>query len=239
MDKNKIGLVFFIIALGFLFSPSLTGNVVDGNYSFNPLFLTGFVFLLLSFLIFVSRQKLDAILIPTSFSPEKDIERTDAAAKEYLQGKGADYMIISGALGGKKLSESQRAKIYERLRGYRIKPSEMRIEGESKNSLENLINSLKKIKDKGAKRLGIASNPSHLDRYGDILRAAKREGIVDRGFKLYRIETSESFTDKLYGFFSRLFYRYKLSKGIKKAKERETPGMLKNITKFIYRLIGR
>jgi len=239
MDKNKLGFIFFIIALCFLSSPSFTGNVIGGNYYFNPTFFIGFVFLIISFVIFVSRQRLDAILIPTSPSYEKDMERADAAAKEYLQGKGANYLIISGAIGEKKLSESQRKKIYDRLRNYRIQPSELRIEGESKNTLENLLNSLKKVKKHGAKRIGIASNPSHLDRYEDILRVAKREGIVDKDFKIYRIETSENFADKVYGFFSRLFYRYKLGRGIEKAKKRETPGWVKGLTNFFYRLIGK
>lgn len=113
------------------------------------------------------------------------------------------------------------------------------IEGESKNSLENLLNTIKKVKKKGAKSIGIASNPSHLDRYEDILKQAKKEGIVDKNFKIYRIETDESFADKFYGAISRLFYRYKLSSGLDEAKKRKTPSWLKKLANFGYKLIGK
>jgi len=36
-----------------------------------------------------------------------------------------------------------------------------------------------------------------------------------------------------------MHYNKYTRKGIKKAKERETPGVLKSITRFIYRLIGK
>lgn len=232
MSKNKSGFLLFLIAIIFFIVSNpfnLTGNVIGGGIEMNIYFIIGIVFLVGSFIAFVSRQGLDAIVIPTGGSYETDMARTDEAVKEYLTGKGAKQLIISGTLGGKKVSESQRADIYRRLRKYRIKPIEMGIEGESKNSLENLINTLKKVKKKGAKNIGIASNPSHLGRYEDILAQAKKEGLVDKDFKIHRLETDESFGDKIYGAISRLFYRYKLGSGIEEAKKRKTPGILKKL----------
>ena len=219
---------------------NLTGGMIGANLKINYSFILGLIFLMLSFVSFTLHRKLDAILIPTGGSYETDIERTDRAAKEYLTGnEGTKYLIISGTLGGKKLSKSQRANIYRLLRQYRIKPKEIRIEGESKNSLENLLNSIKRAKKLGVKSIGIASNPSHLDRYEDILKAAKKEGIADKNFKIYRLETNESFADRFYGAISRLFYRYKLSKGIEEAKKRETPHGVKFVANFFYRFFKK
>ena len=242
MDKNRVGIMLFLIAIIFfiLSNPfNLTGNVIGGGIEMNIYFVIGVVFLIGSFVAFVSRQSLDAIVIPTGGSYETDMERTDEAVKEYLVKGNAKKLIISGTLGGKPVSESQRADIYRRLRKYRIKPIEMGIEGESKNSLENLLNTIKKVKKKGAKSIGIASNPSHLDRYEDILKQAKKEGIVDKNFKIYRIETDESFADKFYGAISRLFYRYKLSSGLDEAKKRKTPGWLRWLANLGYKIMGK
>jgi uncharacterized SAM-binding protein YcdF (DUF218 family) len=243
MDKNRVGIFLFLLALIVFFisgSLKMTGNVIGDSSSVNPIFLLGLVFLIASFMAFVSRQKLDAIVIPTGGSQEIDMARTEEAVKEYLLGeKQAKKIIISGYLGGKPISESQMAAIYKRLRQHRIKPSEMGIEGKSANSLENLLYTIKKVKKKGARSIGIASNPSHLDRYEDILAAAKKEGLVDKDFKMYRLETDESFADRFYGFISRIFYRYKLSAGIEEAKKRKTPSWLKKLANFGYKLMGK
>jgi len=242
MNKNQLGIFLFVIALIFFFISNpfnLTGNVIGGSIEFDYLFIIGIVFLIASFVAFVSRQSLDAIVIPTGGSYETDMARADEAVKEYYTGKGAKKLIISGGLGGKPVSKSQRADIYRRLREYRIKPSEMGIEGTSRNTLENLLNVLEKLKKKGAKDVGIASNPSHLDRFEDILEQAKKEGIASKDFKIYRLETPESFGDKFYGILSRLFYRYKLSKGLEEAKKRKTPSWFRKLANFGYRLMGR
>jgi hypothetical protein len=118
----------------------------------NILFIFGIILFLILFIL-ISRRKLDAIMIPIGPSYEIDRERASAAAKRYAHGKGADYLIISGALGeGKTLKESKRADIYQTLRSYGIKAGDIRIEGKSKNSLENLLYSLKKVKKKRNKK---------------------------------------------------------------------------------------
>jgi uncharacterized SAM-binding protein YcdF (DUF218 family) len=236
MSKNKFGFLLFLIAMGFFIIPSsfnMTGNIIGGGLELNFYFIIGFVFLVGCFIVFALRQSLDAIVIPTG-GKYHNKQRTDAAAQEYLK-RGAKKLIISGTLEGKPVSESQTAEIYKQLREYGIKPKDMGIESKSKNTLENLLNVLEKLKEKGAKSIGIASNPSHLDRYGYILEQAKKQGIVDKSFKIYRIETDESFRDKIYGFFSNLFYRYKLRSGLDKAKKRETPQWMKKIAKMIWR----
>ncbi len=198
------------------------------------LFIFGIV-LFLIFFVLISRRKLDAIIIPTGPSHEIDRERASVAAKRYAHGKGVDYLIISGELGDKGLKKSQRVDIYRTLREYGVKAGDIRIEDKSKNSLENLLYSLKKVKKKGVKRVGIASSPSHLDRFKDIFDAAKKQGLIDKNFRLYKIRTKESIKDRVYGLFSRLFYRYELSKGIEKAKERKTPSWIEGIKKFLYK----
>ena len=215
-NKWPLGFSFLIISAIFLiisFNPSLTGNVVGTNTNAPYFYFISLVFFILSILIFVSRKTLDAILIPTG-TPEADKRRTDRAVKEYIGG-GSHVLMITGRID-QPVKTSQVYNIYKRLRSYGIKPGEMRVEGKSANTLENVLFSLEKLKKMGAHEVGIASNPTHLDRFEYVIKKAKEEGIVDKDFRVHRLPTSETFGEWAYGVLANLKYRYKLRKGLPK-----------------------
>lgn len=242
MNKNKVGLIFLVLSFVLFILPysiNLTGNVISGSYFVKPSYLNlvGLVFLVLSFVIFVSRKSLDAIIIPTGPSKEVGVERADRAANEY-ESRGSKIILITGSYEP-NTKNSQRYAIYKELRKYGIKPSDIRVEGHSKNTLENTLNSLKKLKRGGAHKIGIASNPSHLDRFQYIVNRAKKEGIVDKNVRLYRLETHEDIGSRTYGFFANLINRYKLSGGLEKAKKIQTPRIVSKIGGYIFTLFSK
>jgi uncharacterized SAM-binding protein YcdF (DUF218 family) len=213
--RNGLSILSLIASAIFLlisFKPSLTGGFIGINLDISPLYLISSVFFLVSILIFATRQTLDAIMIPTG-TREADKERTDKAVEEYYLGRGADFLLISGRID-RPIETSQVYDIYKRLKGYGIKQEEVQVEGRSANTLENVLFSLEKLKKRGAKDVGIASNPMHLDRFEYIIEKAKESGIIDRDFRVHRLETSEDLKQKWYELLAGLKYRYKLREGI-------------------------
>ena len=242
MHKNKVGLSFLILSFILLAAPysiKITGSVISDNLQSNFLYshVFGLTFFIISLLIFASRKSLDAIIIPTGPSKDVGVERADRAAKEY-QERGSKILLISGG-SEEDLGNSQRYVIYKELRKYGIKPAEIRVEGQSRNTIENTLNSLKKLKSRGAHEIGIASNPSHLDRFQYIVNRAKKEGIVDKNVKIYRLETHEDVGSKIYGFFANLINRYRLSNGIENAKEVQTPGIISKIGGYVFTIFSK
>ena len=199
-----ISLIFFMVQFNF----NLTGNVVGFNASFSYFRIIGIVTFLISILIFASRQTLDAIMIPTG---QEENERVDRAYEEGKKNEDQIY-LISGKID-KPTKSSEVYKIYKRLRGYGIKPKDIKLEAKSKNTLENVLLSLEKLKKMGAHDIGIASYPKHLDRFEDLIEEAKKEGIIDKNFKVHRLETPESFEQWFYGILHRAVYRYELAHG--------------------------
>jgi len=228
--RHKFGLGFLsliisIISLAFSFNPTLTGNVIGTNVNTSYFYFISLVFFILSILIFTSRKTLDAIIIPGG---QEKQERTERAVKEYLGG-GANILLISGRID-KPIKTSEIYSTYKRLRSYGIKPGEMVVEGKSANTLENVLFSLEKLKKRGAHDVGIASNPTHLDRFEYVIKKAKEEGIVDKDFRVHRLETSETAGQWIYGVVSNWLYEYELRHGLKNA---EKPWFHKPIKKVI------
>ena len=215
--KTEKGFFFLVIAIIFLlfsFTPTITGAAIGTLQSFSYLHAIGFAFLLISILIFASKQTLDAIIIPTGPSFEIDKERTEKALEEYKREKGGVFMI-TGRID-KPVKDSQVYKIYQHLRNSDIKPSQMIVEGKSRNTIENVLFSLEKLKEKSAKDVGISSNPSHLDRFEYIIQKAREEGIVNKNFRVHRLETPENLREKIYGFLANMKTRYELRLGFSK-----------------------
>ncbi|MCX6749235.1 MAG: YdcF family protein [Candidatus Pacearchaeota archaeon] len=152
--------------------------------------------------------------MPTGPSYDIDAKRTKKAYEEGKENKGQVY-LISGRID-KPLKTSQVYSIYKQLRGYDIHPRQMLIEGKSANTLENVLFSLEKLKKRGAHDIGIASSPIHLDRFEYIIKKAKEKGIIDKNFRVHRLETDESFKEWFYGVLANLKEKYRLRKGIPK-----------------------
>ena len=228
--KKLFGFIFLIASLTLLSlgSFSITGNVV-ANYFPSKLFsfhLIGLIFLLVSILIFTSKKSLDAIIIPTG-DEQTDIERPQTASKR----KADDCYVISGYVDKRRpIKYQQSATIYRELRKLGIKPSHIKIEGKSHDSLENALYSLEKLK--GMKEIGIVSYPWHLKRYKEIIEEAQKEGIITKNIKIEYIPTKETAKEKVYGFLGNIKEKYRLRHGIKEAQKHRT-GWFGNLIKKI------
>ena len=188
--------------------------------------------MIVAFLIFASRQTLDAIMIPTG-GYEENAKRTKRAAERYANG-GGKILLISGAIE-KPVKTSQVYEIEKQLRSYGIKPSQIMVEGKSKSTLDNMLYSLEKLKKIGAKKIGIAAPTSQLDRFESIIHQAKKEGLVDKDFTIYRLRVPEDFKKRIYGTVARLVYDYKLSRGLRYAKEHESSNLLNWIKSHLFK----
>lgn len=207
---------------------------IQSNLSYFYIF--GIVLFTLSLLILISRQSLDAIIIPTGPSYEVGKERADRAGEEYKK-RGSKILLISGREENSK-GNTQRKVIYEELRKYGIKPSQIKIEQQSRDTLENVLFSIKKVRRFGGNDIGIASNPSHLDRFMQIINEGKREGIIDRNLRVYRLETRERLGETVYGLFANLLNRYKLRRGLEGARHYEIPKWIKTIGNYVFNLFS-
>ncbi|MEX2017478.1 MAG: YdcF family protein [Candidatus Pacearchaeota archaeon] len=222
MNRRFLSSVFLLLTFVILSLPyvSMTGNVINelslGKSIVNLLAL---VFFIVSVFLFLARKSLDAIIIPLGDPVYK--KRVKRAEKEYDEEVEADpkgkhaYFVISGEQGNVPLKDSERYMTYNELRKHGINPSQMMVEGSSHNSMENILNSLERIKKKGGKDVGIASYPWHLERFNYIIDEAKKEGIVDKNFKIHRLETSETVKESVYGILAYLLERYNLRHGFK------------------------
>ena len=239
--KNFLASLFLVLSFAsFIFSKkivSLTGAFVGISYFKNSFpFLFGLVLFFISVFLFLHKVSLDAVIIPTAPSKEIVKRRAERASRER---SNQMVYVISGAKEKGSLKETQRYEIYRELRRHGIKPEEIILEKKSRNTIENLMDSLELLKKKGARKIGISSNPSHLDRFETILHEAKKEGLIDKEIKIYRLRTDESFGESIYGFFAKLINQYKLREGIKNSKKYETPNLIKNIGEYISRLFDK
>lgn len=229
--KKQIGVITLLLSIIFLSTgiKGITGNIIKEYFqeTFLHLHFVGLILLFISIFLFISKKSLDAIIIPTAGRKEEDLERTKRAEKEKTE-----YYLISGEKEkDKQLKETSRAVIYKELRKYGIKPSQIKIEGKSGDTLENILYSLKKLK--AVKKIGIASYPGHLKRFKYIINKAKDEGIIPADLKVTYFPTKETLNEKAYGLLALLKEKYKLRQGINKAKEHKTGWLGNSIKKVL------
>ncbi len=228
--KNPVGFSLLVLSAVFLLislNPTITGSIIGVNEKISPVYLVSLIFFISSVLIFASRQTLDAIMIPTG-SYKTDKERTERAYEEGKDKPGQVY-LITGRID-KPVKTSQVYSIYKQLRSYGIKPGKIRIEGKSANTLE-------KLKQMGAHDVGIASNPTHLDSFEDLIKEAKKEGIAGNDLRVHRLTAPESFRDWVYGIVHRTIYRYELAHGGLKAVGKTKLGIKKKIIGILDRIM--
>ncbi len=233
--RNKLSKGIFFLALSFLFllvsfSPRLSGGTIGVNTHISLSFIISIIFFFLAILVFVARQTLDAIMIPTG-TFEADKRRTERAYEEGKEEKGQIY-LISGRID-KPIKTSQVYAIYKQLRSHDIRLGNIIIEGKSANTLENVLFSLEKLKKRGAHDVGIASNPIHLDRFEYVIKKAKEEGIIDKDFRVHRLEVPETPGEHIYGVVSNWLYRYELRKGLAHAEKPWFHKWIKKIISYI------
>ena len=218
--KNRWGFLSLLISIIFLFvsfNPTISGGTIGINTNISFSFIIGLMFFILALVVLASRQALDAILIPTGdLSP--DLKRTKRAYAEGKERKDQVYLITGVDLA---VNKAETYGIYKQLRSHGVPPRNIRIEGRSKTTLENVLESLKKLKDMGAHDVGIASYGTHLDRFEYVIKKAKEEGIIEPGyaFRVHRLPVQETWGEHIYGVVSNLLYRYELRKGLKNAEK--------------------
>ena len=237
--------MFLLAALVILSLPNLniTGNVISEiPQEQNILYVFSLAFFLISVFLFLSRQSLDAIVIPTGGGKfESDIrmwsqdkERTEKAISKRDKLKNNGYFLISGYKGEgfEGMRKGQTYSIYKYLRDSGFFPKDIRIEGKSHDTLENVLYTLKKLKEQeeksGVKKspleVAFVSYPDHLKRFKDFEEEALRRGLIKKGdFKFHHIETSENQDEKdyenspvlrvLHEYRLRRMNRYKTKKG--------------------------
>ena len=227
--KFAIGFFFLLIAivsLLFSFNQSMTGNAIGTNGNTSYFYLISLISFIFSFLILTSRQTLDAILIPTGdLSPE--LKRTRRA---YEEGGKDQIYLISGRIDRPLTPERENYRIYKQLREHGVPVRNIKIEAKSGTTLENVLESLKKLKQMGAHDVGIASYRTHLDRFEYVINKAKEEGLIGEDFRIHRLPVSETWGEHIYGVVSNLLYKYELRNGLQNA---EKPWFHKPIKKVI------
>jgi len=156
-----------------------------------------------------SKVSLDAILIPCSNEEHLTRKRAKRAVKAHTKYPNALIVASGGNTPGLNPAYSSEAHIaYEELRKAGIKPGNMRMETRSKDSIDNIRLSLKKIP--GAKKIGIVSNRHQIERLERIIAKGKEEGAILNDLQVYPIRTSESFKERVYEFPASLLTSYLL-----------------------------
>jgi len=226
------------IISAFVFPTNLIGySIFLGDFAVSWVYFIITLLFIFSLILVMSRESLDAIIIPTQASEKRTREKTDIALR-YKNRYGAKFLIASG---GKTPALSEHYKhgaqiIYERLRQNNVKPIDIKIEGRSKDNIENILLSLEKLRGTKVKKVGIVSYPSHLDRFDEIIYIGKKEGVIDSNIQFYRIETDEKFIEKLYEIPARYITRRQMRGGIKNAKPSD--GWHKKLANYVMKFFS-
>ena len=210
MNRRILSSIFLLIALIILAFPYLnfTGAFVEKlEVSYNILSLLALASFIASVFLFLHRKSLDAIIIPTG-TWEADIDRTKKALSEKDKLKENGYFLISGYKGGgfEEMRKGQSYRMYKYLRDQGVLPSDIRIEGKSHDSEENVLYVLKKMKEMEEKTgkekpldIAFVSSPAHLKRFEDFYEEAMKRGLADKkDFRFHKIETEGEGEEKGY-----------------------------------------
>jgi hypothetical protein len=229
------GFIFLFLSVDVTFTGAVIGtNIEITNYFF---FVFGLTFFMASLVLFVVNKSLESLVIPTG-TLEADEKRVETAMRSYSHTKEPKpYVLISGEIHrderGRPEKESQQYSIYKELREhYGLKPSDFIIEGKSRDTLENFLYSIKKLKRKKVNYMKIATNPTQYWRFKLFEREAKREGLVDDSFEVEPLYTSESPKEFIYGVLAYVkdYIRVKSAGSLEKAKSQRT-GSFGNLLK--------
>lgn len=242
MKKRKaLGFFFFTISFStfLLQSFRMTGDFVGTGNGFSALGLASVVLMFVSLLLLTSKESLEAIVVPTGGSPKENKER--ASTSRHYKTERNQYFVVSGGRGNRPLNESERANIYRELRQSEalkkhgrappVKPSQMTIEGNSRDTVENVLYSVEKIRP-GTKKITFVSYPLHLKRFEMVFEKAKEEGLVPKDLRADYVPTDQNIQEIVYGTLALIKERWRLRNGIKEAEKHKT-GKLGNLIKRV------
>ncbi len=197
------GIILFTIPLAGL---SINGAVIGISETINQdyFILIGMVLLIVSVMLLTSRSGIEAIFIPTG-NKEANVVRAEEAVGKYNQTSENEkpYLFISGKISrdalGKIKPDAEVREIYTILRQAGVKPSQMILESQSTDTLENFLYSLEKFREKGINEIRISTSPIHYARFKLFEREAKKQGLLDESFEMKPIYTKQTLYDTLYG----------------------------------------
>jgi len=226
----------YLLLTGFIFlffsvDVTFTGAVIGTNIKISNMvfFIFSLTFFMASLTLFVVKKSLEslAITIPTG-TLKADKKRVKTAMINYTKTKEKPYVLVSGEINrderGRPKKESQQYSIYKKLRkNYGLKPSDLIIEGKSRDTLENFLYSIKKLKRKGINHMKIATNRTQYWRFKLFEREAKKEGIIDSSFKVEPLYPSEFPKEFFYGVlhYVKDYFRVKFASSLEKAKKQK------------------
>lgn len=125
--KKGLGFLLITISVLMIFSNidfNVTGNATKEDYSggFVLTNILGIIFLIGGVILLMEKKGLEYLVIPTGWE-EPRIEK----AKEELDKRNTDKIIITGNVNPGELKGSHRQRIYKQMREYGLKPSQMKI----------------------------------------------------------------------------------------------------------------
>lgn len=225
MIKRKIGFVLLIISfISILMTVqgTVTGYVIVGQASPHEFFyIVPLVFFLMSLLLLTSRTYLDAIIVPTEASTSRIKNKARVASEAYRTHHAKVIVASGGVMPYMDPQYKHEAHVvYKELRKAGIRPAEIRVDGTSRDNLENILHSLKKLEGTGATDIGIVSYPAHLDRFENIIKKAREEGLISEETHFHRIETDQTLTETLWEIPAKILTNYQLRRGVRGAKTR-------------------
>ena len=203
LRRKYFGVVAFTIGMTIFFLSSdfrITGNAILSNgFGSSLSIFVSVMFLAAAMILMTGKVSLDAILIPCSNEEGLTRKRAKRAVKAHTEYPGALIVASGGDTPGLNPNYSSEAHIaYEELRKAGIKPKYMKMETHSKDSIDNIKLSLKKIP--GARKLGIVSNVHQIERLEKIIEKGKEEGAIPKDLQVYGIKTHESLKERIYEF---------------------------------------
>lgn len=223
MIKN-IGWILFILSAVFILNSAITtGFVVNIDEMFSGSSILGMiapVLFFVSLLMMTARQKLDGLII--FGNPKRGaVSKRARGAVEAREKYDVDVIVASG---GKTpgLEEGYRHEahlIYDELRKRGVPAGKIKIEHTAQNTLENIVQSLGRIK---GNQIGVVSTPSHIKRIKYIFEKMREENPKYEEIKIHPIPVDEGNVERFYDFLAGVLDRYKLRHGTK-GFERHNP----------------
>jgi len=172
---------------------SITGNLIK-DLSYTKFMFSNFmsiVFLIGGIVLLIEKRGLEYLVIPTGWE-EQRIKR----AREELDQGHTDKIVITGHVESGKVKGSHRQKIYNEMRKYGLKPSQMKVldgidSGEDILYLGELV--------KKGDTLDFDTFPLHFREYKTIINKAQKEGKFPKGVKLKNVKINQGLKETVYG----------------------------------------
>ena len=233
------GLIFLVASL----EVNLTGNAISTEISIqnNIFFIMSLSLIFGSAIFYIKGKSLETIVIPAG-GERLNEKRIQSAMRSYSHSKEKPYVLVSGYMDrdkkGRVLKETQQYQIYKELREkYDLKSSDMIIEGKSKDTLENFLYLLDKLKKKKINHLKVATSKTQYWRFKLFEQEAKEEGLIGESFEIEPLYTKESFPEFMYGTLAYVkdYFRVKGTDSLEEARKSRT-GILGKFIKKVIRL---